>query len=48
MYCTLRGGGVMALTKTVEVSVIQMLLAWKGKLAATVNFAVKGMGSHLG
>jgi hypothetical protein len=54
MYCTLGGGGgavvvmVMVLTTTVEVSVIQMLFARKGKLAAVVNFAVECMGSHLG
>jgi hypothetical protein len=38
---------VMVLTTTVEVSVIQMLFARKGKLTAIVNFAVEGMGSHL-
>lgn len=49
MYYVLGGGGlVMVLTTTVEVSVIQMLFARKGKLRDIINFAVEGMGSHLG
>jgi hypothetical protein len=44
----LQGGAAMLRTTTLEVFVIQMLFARKGKLAAIVNFAVEVMGSHLG
>jgi hypothetical protein len=43
-------GAVTALNNSGSVcdTDIQMLLGRKGKLAAIVNFAVEGMGSHLG